>query len=144
MVIPRVVGGTVNNTSISDHAMTAAIESLRRCAAAEAAYLLGSAAAGRLREDSDIDIAILPSRHGGMSVDERLSLTGELVRAFGRPVDLGVLSTANVVYAKEAVANGRVLFERDARVTARFAMLALSMYASLQEARREVLRAYAA
>jgi predicted phage tail protein len=77
-------------------------------------------------------------------VNERLSLTGELVRAFGRTVDLGVLSTTNVVYAKEAVANGRILFERDHRVTARFAMLALSMYASLQEARREVLRAYAA
>lgn len=65
-------------------------------------------------------------------------------RIFGRPVDLGVLSTTNVVYAKEAIATGRLLFERDRRVTARFAMLALSMYASLQEARREVLRTYAA
>jgi hypothetical protein len=28
-------------------------------------------------------------------------------------VDLGVLSTSNLVYAKENVANGRVIFERD-------------------------------
>ena len=55
-----------------------------------------------------------------------------------------MLSTANVVYAKEAVAKGWLLFERDPRVTAQFAMLALSIYASLQEARREVLRASAA
>jgi hypothetical protein len=77
-------------------------------------------------------------------VDQRLTLTAELARLFGRPVDLGVLSTANVVYAKEAVVHGRILFERSHRVTAHFAMQALSMYASLQEARREVLRAYAA
>jgi predicted nucleotidyltransferase len=134
----------MSSTSISQHAVLAAVEALQRCEDVEAAYLLGSAAADRMRTDSDVDIAILPRRRDGLSVNERLSLTGELVRAFGRTVDLGVLSTTNVVYAKEAVANGRILFERDHRVTARFAMLALSMYASLQEARREVLRAYAA
>jgi len=134
----------MSSTSISQHAVLAAVEALQRCEGIEAAYLLGSAAADRMRTDSDVDIAILPRRRDGLSVNERLSLTGELVRAFGRTVDLGVLSTTNVVYAKEAVANGRILFERDHHVTARFAMLALSMYASLQEARREVLRAYAA
>jgi hypothetical protein len=77
-------------------------------------------------------------------VDQRLALTAELARTFGRPVDLGVLSTANVVYAKEAVVHGRILFERSHTMTARFAMLTLSMYASLQAARREVLQAYAA
>ena len=37
-----------------------------------------------------------------------------------------------------------VVAERDHSVTATFAMYVLSMYAALQEARREVLRAYAA
>jgi hypothetical protein len=54
------------------------------------------------------------------------------------------LSTANLVYAKEAVAHGAVIFERDRAARARFAMLVLSMYAALQESRREVLHAYAA
>lgn len=45
---------------------------------------------------------------------------------------------------QEAVATGRVLFERARNATARFEMLALSMYATLQEARRVVLQAYAA
>ncbi len=134
----------MSNTTISEPAMTSAIVALQRCEAVEAAYLLGSAAAGRLRGDSDVDVAILPRRGAGFPVDQRLTLTAELARLFGRPVDLGVLSTANVVYAKEAVVHGRILFERSHRVTAHFAMQALSMYASLQEARREVLRAYAA
>lgn len=131
-------------TVINDQAVAAVVEALRGHAAVEAAYLLGSAAAGTLRPDSDIDIAVLPRASGGISPPERLALTAELAMALGRPIDLGVLSTANVVYAKEAVSTGRVLFERDHGVTARFAMLVLSMYASLQEARREVLEAYAA
>jgi predicted nucleotidyltransferase len=134
----------MNDTAISEPAFAAAIGVLQRCEAVEAAYLIGSAATGRLRGDSDVDVAILPSRSGTFSVNQRLALTAELATLFGRPVDLGVLSTANVVYAKEAVVNGRILFERSRHVNARFAMLALSMYASLQEARREVLRAYAA
>ena len=89
-------------------------------------------------------MAILPSGRAGLTIEERLALTAELTKIFGRSVDLGVLSTANVVYAKEAVTTGKIVFDRDPRVTARFAMLTLSMYASLQESRREVLRAYAA
>lgn len=78
---------------------------------------------------------------GKLSVEERLALTGELTGIVQPSVDLGVLSTANVVYVKEAVAKGWLLVERDPRVTAQFAMLALSIDAALQEARREVLRA---
>ena len=109
----------------------------------QTAYVIGSAATDRLRADSDVDVAVLPSRHAGLMVEDRLALTAELTRVFGRPVDLGVLSTANVVYANEAVTKGRGLFERERSVTSRFAILALSMDASMQEARREVLRAYA-
>ena len=134
----------MQDTTINEQRMNAAIDALRSCEAIEAAYLLGSAASGRLRSDSDIDIAVLSRKHGYLPADARLHLSGRLAEVLGRPVDLGVLSTSNVVYAKEAIATGRLIFERDHRVTARFAMLALSMYASLQEARREVLRAYAA
>lgn len=134
----------MNAISVNDRVRAAAAATLASCAGVQTAYLLGSAASDRLRNDSDVDVAILPSSRTGLSVQDRLALTAALTRVFGRPVDLGVLSTANVVYAKEAVATGRVLFERDHDATARFAMLALSMYASLQEARREVLKAYAA
>jgi uncharacterized protein len=109
-----------------------------------AAYLLGSAIRDELRPDSDIDIALLPVRGRVISSGDRLSLAADLEEIAGRPVDVGVLSTANLVYAKEAVAHGSVIFERDHAARARFAMLVLSMYASLQESRREVLHAYAA
>jgi predicted nucleotidyltransferase len=133
-----------NTAAIDEHRLAAAAGVLAACDGVQTAYLLGSAGAGRLRSDSDVDVAILPSRRGGLSVQDRLALTATLTRVFGRPVDLGVLTTANAVYAKEAVATGRVLFERDRNATARFEMLALSMYATLQEARRVVLQAYAA
>ena len=137
-------GVTMSSASISEHGMVAAVASLRQCHDVEAAYLLGSAAANRLRGDSDVDVAILPIRGMEISAERRIALTGELAGIFSRSVDLGVLSTRNVVYAKEAITKGRILFARDPSVIARFAMLVLSMYASLQEARREVLRAYAA
>ena len=130
--------------SITQSALVALTEALRRCQSVEAAYLHGSAAAGRLRDDSDVDIAVLPRRPAGMAAAERLGLAGELATIVGRPVDLGLLSTANVVYAKEVIAAGHPIFERDHSAVARFEMLTLSMYASLQEARREVLDAYAA
>jgi len=109
-----------------------------------AAYLLGSAARGELRQDSDVDIAVFPVKRGVITPEHRLSLAADLEDVAGRAVDLGVLSTGNVVYAKEAVARGRLFFERDPAARARFAMLVLSMYASLQESRRAVLHAYAA
>jgi hypothetical protein len=49
-----------------------------------------------------------------------------------------------LVYAKEVVARGRVHFERDSAARHRFEALVLSMYADLQENRREVLDAYTA
>lgn len=117
---------------------------LERHPAIDAAYLLGSAAAGRLRPDSDVDIAVLPQRGHTLSVPDRLALAAELSVIFARQVDLGVLTPENVVYAKEAVTRGRLIFARDRTTAAQFAMHTLSMYAALQEARQEVLRAYAA
>lgn len=137
-------GDTVSDASIDERSMAGVVEALGQHGAVHAAYILGSAATNRLRPDSDVDVAILPSGRAGLTIEERLALTAELTKIFGRSVDLGVLSTANVVYAKEAVTKGKIVFDRDPRVTARFAMLTLSMYASLQESRREVLRAYAA
>lgn len=132
-------------TATLDETRLAAVAAhLRGQRSVAAAYLLGSAAEGRLRVDSDVDIALLPSDCATIPLLDRLAFGAELSGIIGREVDLGMLSMSNLVYAKEAVAHGRLIFERDHAVTARFAMYVLSMYASLQEARREVLRTYAA
>lgn len=128
-----------------DEATVAALAAcLERHPSIAAAYLLGSAVTGRLRSESDVDVAVLPTTPQGLPIADRLALAAELSLAAGRVVDLGILSTNSLVYAKEAVAHGRLFFERDRGARARFAMYALSMYASLQEARKEVVAAYAA
>ena len=124
--------------------LSAAVKVLHDHDSVRAAYLLGSAAAGRLRPDSDIDVAILPQLGSPVPIEERLALTAALGRIFRRDVDIGFLSTSNLVYAKEAITTGRLLFDREPLQTAEFAMHALSMYAALQDERREVLHVYAA
>jgi uncharacterized protein len=109
-----------------------------------AAYLLGSAADDRLRPDSDVDIALLPVRGAALSGLERSDLAADLELLVGRSVDLGILHTGNLVYAKEAVARGKLFFEREREACFRFAVLVFSMYADLQENRREVIHGYAA
>ncbi len=130
--------------SFNEATVAALAGCLERHPSIAAAYLLGSAVQGRLRPESDLDVAVLPTRPHGLPIVERLALAAELSQAAGRDVDLGILSTSSLVYAKEAVAHGRLFFERDREARARFAMYALSMYASLQEARQEVIAAYAA
>ena len=126
----------------------AALAAVVRCLAQDdkiaAAYFLGSGAEERLRADSDVDIALLPVQGKHFTAPQRLNLAADLTSLAGRPVDLGILHTGNLVYAKEAVAGGRLIFERDHSATTRFAALVFSMYADLQENRREVLHAYAA
>ena len=55
---------------------------LERHPAIDAAYMLGSAAAGRLRPDSDVDIAVLPRPGHMLSVPDRLALGVELSSIF--------------------------------------------------------------
>jgi uncharacterized protein len=130
--------------TLGESVLTAMIQRLAQDDKIAAAYLLGSGAEGRLRADSDVDIALLPARGATLTGRERLHLAADLTQLAGRPVDPGVLHTGNLVYAKEAVTRGRVIFERDPAARVRFAALALAMYADLQENRREVLDAYAA
>lgn len=110
----------------------------------DAAYLLGSAAEGCLRADSDVDIAILPSKGTSFRGERIAGLAADLEEICSRPIDVGILHTGNLVYAKEAVKHGRILFQREATIRAWFEMHVLSMYAELQENRREVIQAYAA
>ena len=57
-------------------------------AGVELAVLFGSAASGRLRPDSDIDIGILCSVGWELDLAGELALGAELERVFGREVDL--------------------------------------------------------
>lgn len=76
--------------------------------------MIGSAARGRLRADSDIDLLVALADDDRRRVD---ALRGRLERAVGRPVDLVSLASAAAqpLLFHDALTEGRVLVDREAR-----------------------------
>ncbi|MDA3896040.1 MAG: nucleotidyltransferase domain-containing protein [Desulfobacteraceae bacterium] len=107
-----------------------------------AAYLFGSAAKGELRPDSDIDIAILPVPKIFLTQMDLLKLSSQLEDHCGREVDIGILSSKNLIYTKEAILNGKCIYEKDDIYCRLFVATALGLYAQLKKERKEVEDAY--
>lgn len=122
------------------------IENIGKALAADggmiAAFLLGSAARGEMRNDSDVDIAVLTKDRRRLSAFEKVELAVELGRICGRDVDVGVLDTRNLVYAREAYLTGRCVYCSDIFQRDMFGATALGLYAELKENRKEVEDAY--
>ena len=102
-----------------------------------AIYLFGSMAADAVHDSSDIDIAVLP--HEPIANLKRWDIQQELATALGRAVDLVDLRSASTVMRLQVVTTGDLLYEGDNTKQAEFEMLALSMYARLNQERREIL-----
>lgn len=109
-----------------------------------AAYLLGSAVSGRMRPDSDLDLALMTMPDAEMSSLDRIALAAELGLEMGIVVDIGELSSKNLIYAKEAILTGRRIFTRDPFQADLKACTLLGMYCRFNEERHEVLDAYRA
>jgi len=109
-----------------------------------AGYLLGSAASGRMRPDSDLDLALMTMPDAKMSSMDRIALAAELGLEVGIVVDIGELSSGNLVYAKEAILAGKRIFTRDVFQADLKACTLLGMYFRFNEERQEVLDAYRA
>lgn len=109
-----------------------------------AAYLLGSAVNGTLRPDSDIDIALMFLPGKGMTGVERGELAAELSLVLRREVDLGVLSSGNLVYARETILTGNRIFSRNDGVADLYAATLLGLYAQFHYERRGILHGYLA
>jgi predicted nucleotidyltransferase len=107
-----------------------------------AVYLLGSAARGELRMDSDVDLAILPI--GGLKISslELFDLVGELGFQFRYDFDLGVMGSENLVYSKEAIFHGIAIYVRDEIETKKRVNTLLSMYYNFIEERKVIVDAY--
>ena len=100
-------------------------------AGVEVAILFGSAAKGRLRPDSDIDIGILTLPDRALSFNEELALATELERLLGREVDLVRLDTASTLLRFEA-SQGRHLYEARVGAFADFVARALVEHEDLR------------
>lgn len=118
------------------------IDTLRPDTRIAALYLLGSAAHGTMRPDSDVDLAILPAQACHFGSLERAELAGSIAYAIGRDVDLGLISSRNLVYSRQALLTGRLLFANDRYHAELMAASILGMYDRFSTERKEMLDAY--
>ena len=119
-----------------------ALPILQKQAGLAAVYLLGSALSGKLRDDSDIDLALMPANGGEPTLQERLTLAARLEIELGRPVDLGIISPRNLIYAHEAILKGRRIATFDKNYAESFETRLLGSYLQLRQDRAEVEEAY--
>ncbi len=105
-------------------------------------YLHGSYVKEKLRLDSDIDFAVLMKNFSKLKTEDILMISAQLELIFNRKVDLGVLSSNNLVYAKEVIEYGKSIYCRNRFEKELFEATLLSMYLNLQIEREEILNAY--
>jgi predicted nucleotidyltransferase len=100
-------------------------------------YVFGSAAKGKMVEDSDIDVAFLSDRRFG---DYEVFMIGQkLASLLDREVDLVDLSKASTVFQVQVVSTGKVIYCNDERRRMFFEMTVLKKYAMLNEERQCIL-----
>lgn len=113
-------------------------QAVLRCVATrpaiEAAYVFGSVANGRTRSSSDVDVAVLLSRHvrTAQILKYRLALIADLGSALHRPdVDLVILNEAPPLLAHRILSRGKLVFERSPSARIRFQVKTASRYFDL-------------
>ena len=109
-----------------------------------AAYMLGSAVHGTLRPDSDVDFGLLLQPSETMSALEINDLASELALGLGRPVDIGLISARNLIFARQCVLTGKQVFCRDAFRAGLTVATLLGLAMQLDFERREIVHAYTA
>jgi len=77
------------------------------------AILFGSFATGRVRPDSDLDVAVDVGRP--LTAEEKIRFIGDLALEIGRPVDLIDLNTVGEPLLGQIVVRGRRLMGSDTR-----------------------------
>ncbi len=105
-------------------------------------FLMGSAVNGAMKKESDIDIALLPYKEP--QVKELIShpINPELMLKVNRNLDVGIMSSRNLIYASQAIFYGKCIFTKD-KTRHDFRVNTLtSMYLNFQYERREILDAY--
>tara|TARA_B110000305_G_C19263876_1_gene550922 strand:- start:185 stop:595 length:411 start_codon:yes stop_codon:yes gene_type:complete len=114
---------------------------LKKTNKVRAAYVHGSVLGPLFNKESDLDIAVLLS-NGNLSSNQRMILSTELEEVVRVPVDLGVLSSQNLVYAVQVIEKGRLLFTDEENGLKSFITNAMSGYAQLCYERRGIVKAY--
>jgi len=108
------------------------------------AVLYGSFASDEQRAESDIDLALMLEAGAKLSSTERLKIANDLAYKLERTVDLGEISSANLVYSTEAFLTGVPVFQRNPERAALRRAALMGMYIQFNLDRKEVLDAYRA
>ncbi len=103
----------------------------------EVAYVFGSCSRGLLKENSDIDLAIL----GDIDFDIKMNISCKLEEKFGREIDLIVLSNVDVTFQAEIIYNGKIILNNNDELKSSTEMKIYSKYLTLQEDREPVIEA---
>ena len=104
----------------------------------ELALLFGSSAAGELRQDSDVDVAVLTRSR--LTPTHRREMIRAIAEIVGRPVDLVDLRTAGVPVTSEALRHGVRLIQRRPGIFAELLSRTLKDAADFLPYRERILR----
>jgi len=103
---------------------------------AELIYLFGSYASGKVRDDSDLDLAFLTSKE--IDDYQRFLTAQKLASKLNIDVDLIDLSRASTVF-KAQIIQGKLLYARSKTQEQEFELLSLKKYARLNEERKKII-----
>ena len=109
-----------------------------------AVWGFGSAFSDHMRSDSDVDFAALWDKDSPEDLVQIGKLILDLESITGRTVDLGKLSTNNLIYAHEAIRLGKCVYARNQSEADAFFARICSLYADFKIDRRVVENAYCA
>lgn len=125
---------------LSHQMMQPIIQRLREQCDAELILLIGSAARGELRVDSDVDLVYMSSPHRRpLSTYRRYMLAQELADLLGRDVDLIDFACASTVFQLQIATTAVVLYEQNELLRPLAWITAYRDYALLGERRQTVV-----
>lgn len=101
--------------------------------------VFGSYAKGSTHPNSDIDVAFL-SENSQLTSYDLFIIAQELAEILKVEVDLVNLQLASTVFKSQIYTTGIVIYSKDDTFLQKQQMIALSMYAKLNEEREEILK----
>jgi len=99
------------------------------------AFVFGSVAKGRERDESDIDIAILFSK--SPSFDASFKIKDEISDILKKEVDLAILNDTSPILGMQVLKYGKLLFERNKGEYSKFFVKTMNFYYDLKTCRVE-------
>ena len=129
--------------SVTDEFVAAVGSELERFSHLTFAVLFGSAASGRLRPDSDVDVAVYGASAGRLEIEEEREIAHEteiqlaLERATQRNVEILVLNRAPATVCATALTSGRVVLMRDEAFYSRYFLAVTSVAIDFLQTERE-------